>query len=65
MEKNVRKSQFSCGIAASHRGRICYRVPTVMENHSKSWKNKFSWKVMEKSWKIDKNSQVMEKLKNH
>jgi len=25
--------------------------------------NKFSWKVLEKSWKIDKNSKVMEKLK--
>ena len=25
------------------------RVPTVMENHGKSWKKKWSWKVMENS----------------
>ena len=32
------------------------RVPTVMENPGKKW----SWKVMEKSWKIAKIQNVME-----
>ena len=34
------------------------RVPTVME---KSWKNKFSWKVLEKLWKTCEKLKVMEK----
>ena len=32
------------------------RVPTVMESQAKSWKNLWSWKVMEKSWNIPKIS---------
>jgi len=29
-------------------GLVClWQGSTVMENHWKSWKNKFSWKVME------------------
>ena len=41
--------------------RLLFRVPTVLENQGKSWKNLWSWKVMEKSWKIKKMSKVMEK----
>ena len=33
-----------------------YRVPTVMGNPGKKW----SWKVMEKSWKIAKIQNFME-----
>ena len=36
--------------------RSILRVPTVMENPGKKW----SWKVMEKSWKIAKIQNVME-----
>ena len=34
-----------------------------MESQGKSWKNEWSWKVMEKSWKIRKILKVMENYK--
>ena len=41
----------------------CLQGSHSHESQGKSWKNLWSWKVMEKSWKITKISKVMEKQK--
>ena len=58
-----------CGAWASYHIKLIVVSRWLIQGshgHGKSLKileNKFSWKVLEKSWKIDKNSKVMEKLK--
>ena len=41
------------------------RVPTVMENPGKSWKKKWSWKVMENSQDSECHGNLFARKKSH